>query len=118
MMIDVAEPPDSSLRTVGTIDLYDFDPYHCRAGVGILIGEKSDRKNGYASAALAKFILYCFHTLQLHQLYCNITKGNAASLRLFKKAGFVVTGKKVDWIKLPKGYVQEYTLQLINPADL
>ena len=45
LMIDVL--PDE--RTVGTIDLYDFDHYHNRAGVGILIADQADRKKGEGS---------------------------------------------------------------------
>lgn len=115
LMIDVR---DSSLhiRTVGTIDLFDFDPYHSRAGVGILIGDKSDRNKGYATLALQKFIDYSFNTLQLHQLYCNITKGNDESLKLFRRCGFKITGRKTDWIKTPGKYLEELLLQLINPV--
>lgn len=115
MMIDVKEK--QLVRTVGTIDLFDFDPYHRRAGVGILIGEKPDRSKGYATMALRKFIQYCFEILQLHQLFCNITSNNAESLGLFKKCGFRVTGRKSDWIKTADGYIEELMLQLINNKE-
>lgn len=117
LMIDVKSGISGTFRPVGTIDLFDFDPYHNRAGVGILIGDKSDRKKGYASSALGQFISYCFDTLQLHQLYCNITEGNTDSLKLFKKFEFLVTGRKVDWIKTPARFHDEYLLQLVNPSD-
>jgi len=113
LMIDLKEK-DQNLRTVGTIDLFDFDPYHHRAGVGILIGNKADRHKGLATKALTKFISYCFETLQLHQLYCNITAGNVESIRLFKRCGFKITGRKTDWIKSPGKYNMEFLLQLIN----
>jgi len=113
LMIDVKENRTRT-RTVGAIDLFDFDPYHNRAGVGILIGDKSDRNKGIATLALKKFIDYCFNTLQLHQLYCNITKGNEDSLKLFRKCGFRITGRKAEWIKTPGKYLEELILQLIN----
>jgi diamine N-acetyltransferase len=112
-MIDVKER-DLPARTIGTIDLFDFDPYHFRAGVGILIGDKSDRNKGYATLALKKLITYCFSTLQLHQLYCNITLGNEDSLKLFRKCGFKITGRKTDWIRIAGRYTDEHILQLIN----
>jgi len=117
LMIDIADGKPERMRSIGTIDLFDFDPYHNRAGVGILIGDKSDRKKGYASMAMTRFLDYSFRTLQLHQLYCNITAGNADSLRLFKKCGFIVTGRKIDWVKTPGKYLDEYLLQLINSND-
>jgi diamine N-acetyltransferase len=113
LMIDLTGD-NLQTRTVGAIDLFDFDPYHNRAGVGILIGEKSDRKQGIATLALQKFIRYSFDILQLHQLYCNITAGNEDSLRLFEKCGFKVTGKKTEWIKTPQQYLDEFILQLLN----
>jgi diamine N-acetyltransferase len=82
--------------------------------VGILIGDKSDRRKGYATLALKKLISYCFNTLLLHQLYCNITIGNEDSLKLFKKCGFRITGRKTDWIRITGRYSDELLLQLIN----
>ena len=116
-MIDVHTPRSKKGRAVGTIDMFDFDPYHNRAGVGILIGEKSDRKKGYATTALKKFINYSFGLLHLHQLYCNILSSNTDSLKLFQQQGFRTCGKKKDWIRMPGSYEEEQMLQLINPED-
>ena len=114
LMIDLLIDNGFTSQTIGTIDMFDFDPYHGRAGIGILIGDKSNRKRGYADAALKKFIEYGFNVLHLHQLYCNITKNNNPSLRLFKNAGFQVAGRKREWLKTPEGYIEELFLQLIN----
>lgn len=100
--------------TIGTIDIFDFDPYHKRAGLGILIANEEYRRQGYASMSLKCLIDYCFKTLQLHQLYCNILANNCESMDLFKKQGFVQSGIKRDWIKTSDGYLDEYMFQLIN----
>ena len=42
-------------KPVGAIDLFDLDPYNCRAGVGILIYDKNDQGQGYASHAVSLF---------------------------------------------------------------
>jgi len=110
LMIDIKE----NGKTIGTIDLFDFDPFHKRAGVGILIADESSRRKGYASMALKCLINYCFNTLQLHQLYCGILASNCESMELFKKLGFTETGVKKDWIKTPDGYIDEHIFQLIN----
>jgi diamine N-acetyltransferase len=103
--------------TIGTIDIFDFDPFHKRAGLGILIAKEEYRRKGYASMAIVCLIEYCFSTLQLHQLYCNILANNCESMELFKKAGFVQSGIKKDWIKTSDGYLDEYVFQLINSRD-
>lgn len=113
LMIDSI--PDKA--TIGTIDIFDFDSYHKRAGVGILIAEEKYRRKGYASMALMCLTGYCFETLQLHQLYCNIIENNKESLELFKKAGFNEIGVKKDWIKTTNGYLDEKMFQLINPNN-
>jgi diamine N-acetyltransferase len=101
--------------SIGTIDLFDFDPFHKRAGLGILIARQDYRRKGYASMALKCLVDYCFKTLQLHQIYCNILANNCESMDLFKKIGFVQSGLKKDWIKTSDGYLDEYMFQMINP---
>jgi len=100
--------------TIGTIDLFDFDPFHKRAGIGILIADESQRRKGYASMALKCVIDYCFDTLQLHQLYCNILANNGESMDLFQKLGFVRIGVKKEWVKTTDGYLDEHMFQLLK----
>jgi diamine N-acetyltransferase len=100
--------------TIGTIDIFDFDSYHKRAGVGILIANKEFRRKGYATMALNCLISYCFDTLQLHQLYCNIVENNTESLALFTMAGFKEIGIKLDWVKTADGYLNVRMFQLLN----
>ena len=84
-------------KAVGAIDLFDFDPFHFRAGVGILIHDEKDRKLGYASDALQLLCIYATNYLRLHQLYANISEDNLASIHLFKSNGFDLVGTKKDW---------------------
>lgn len=110
-MIDVPEEN----KTIGTIDLFDFDPYHHRAGVGILIGDEGSRGKGFADDALKVLIRYCFEVLLLHQLYCNIGSENKQSVKLFEKNGFVLIGVKREWIRTSQGWDNELLFQLIRP---
>lgn len=98
---------------VGAIDLFDFDPFHFRAGVGILIHNKNDRKLGYATDALELLCKYSLEYLRLHQLYANITEDNIASIHLFKKVGFGLVGIKKDWRRTANGWKNELLFQKI-----
>ncbi len=102
-------------QAVGAVDLFDIDPYNRRAGVGILIYDKKDKCQGYASSALQILIRYSFQILQLNQLYCNILFNNTPSLMLFRSKGFLTVGIKREWVKTTSGWLDEYMLQLINP---
>lgn len=103
---------------VGIIDLFDYDPFHQRAGVGILIHNTEDRGKGYASEALQLLTKYAFEYLHVHQLFCNIADNNEPSLKLFSRHEFEIIGLKKDWIRTKNGWLGEYTLQKINPLAL
>lgn len=105
---------DNEGETIGCIDLFDFEPRHRRAGLGILIGDKKHRQNGYASDALQQCIVYAFSTLNLNQLFCNIAANNEASLKLFANQGFEITGTKKQWLDVNGTWVDEHTLQLLR----
>ena len=98
-------------EAVGAIDLFDFEPYHLRAGVGIIVHNKTDRNKGYASDALKALFQYSFEVLGLKQLYANITSDNKNSINLFEKSGFVKIGTKKDWVKTPSGWKDEILFQ-------
>ena len=101
-------------EAVGAIDLFDFEPYHLRAGIGILIADEY-RNKGYAFEALKLLQDYAFNTLLLKQLYCNVTVSAAASLLLFEKAGFEKVGLKKSWNRVSATqFEDECLLQLIN----
>jgi diamine N-acetyltransferase len=103
----------SNKRILGTIDLFDFDPYHSRAGVGIIISNESDRGLGFADDALKVLMQYAFSVLKLHQLFCNVTTNNIPSIKLFQKNGFNIAGEKKDWLKTEDGWIGEYLLQCV-----
>lgn len=100
-------------QSVGMIDLFDFNPQHQRAGIGILIEENYQGK-GYAFDAVQTLIQYCFSSLNLHQLFANITPDNTKSIQLFEKAGFELVGEKKDWLLVNGQYKNELLFQLIH----
>lgn len=104
---------NNSDKSVGIIDLFDFNPQHKRAGIGILI-IKNEQQNGFASEALELLINYGFKQLNLHQLFANITPDNTNSLHLFKKYHFKEIGVKKEWVYTNQKFKDEILLQLIH----
>jgi diamine N-acetyltransferase len=98
-------------ESVGAIDLFDFEPYHLHAGVGILIHNKNNRNKGYASDALIALSDYSLSVLGLKQLYANIAADNVQSIHLFEKCGFVKAGLKKNWLKTFSGWKDELLFQ-------
>ena len=103
-------------NTVGAVDVFDFEPFHHRAGIGILIA-KEYRENGYAEEAVRCVCQYLFTVFQLHQVYCNVMEDNEISLKLFQHAGFVLTGRKKDWMRGKNGFLDVLILQLIHENE-
>ena len=117
-------------RAVGLVDLFEFEPVAIaktkiiagrklafvpilRAGIGILIHGAGDRGRGFASDALDVLCRYARQVLGLHQLWCSVAPDNAASLTLFRRAGFVECGRKREWRRTPDGWADELLLQKI-----
>ena len=97
---------------VGAVDLFDFEPQHQRAGVGIVISQPY-RRCGYAADALRVVERYAREVLRLNQLWCSVTEDNAASLALFDSAGYERCGLRREWILTPQGALDEVLMQKI-----
>ena len=100
-------------RAVGLVHLFEFEPVDLRAGIGILIHGAGDRGRGFASDALDVLCSYARQVLGLHQLWSSGAPDNAASLTLFRRAGFVECGRKREWRRTPDGWADELLLQKI-----
>lgn len=100
---------------VGTVDIFDFDPLHQRAGVGITVLGQF-RRRGYARAALDLLVTYCRQVLRLHQVYCTISVANQASVRLFKQAGFKKIGVRREWLRTAEGWQDVVEMQRLLSA--
>lgn len=102
-----------SQKPIGFIDLFEFDPIHGRAGVGILIAGNENRGKNYGKNALELMVKYAKDILMIRLLFSNITAENAASIKLFEGCGFSRAGTKAKWLKTPTGFTDEHFYQLI-----
>jgi len=100
-------------KPVGLLDLFEYEPQHHRAGLGILILPEFESK-GIATTAVEIAINYSFTILQLHQLFVNISEDNVKSISLFEKLNFQLIGTKKEWVYVNGTYKNELLLQLIN----
>lgn len=105
---------DKQNKALGLVDLYDFDPKHKRAGVGIVIAEEKERSKGIGAEALELVVTYAFNILEMRQVYANILEENKRSIHLFEKLGFDKVGVKKEWISSCGSYKDEVLFQKIN----
>jgi diamine N-acetyltransferase len=99
---------------LGLIDLFDFEPIHKRAGLGIIIAADNNRGKGYGSEAIKLLCNYAFQVLELKQIFANILEDNVQSITLFKQLGFEKVGVKKDWIRSGGAFKNEILYQKIN----
>ena len=99
-------------KAVGAVDLFEFDPQNRRAGVGIIISPEY-RQKGLALDALLTLEGYVREVLHMHQLWCSVGANNAASLALFRRAGYAECGCRREWILTSSGAVDEILMQKI-----
>lgn len=98
MIVDI-----STSRTVGTVDLFDFDIHNSRIALGLFV-DATEQGKGYARAALHLIEDYVFSFLKINQLYCHIAETNTASRQMFEKEGYETNGILKNWIKTPEGF--------------
>lgn len=99
--------------TVGTVDLYQYEPRNRRAGVGIAVLKKY-RRQGHAQAGLALMRDYAFQHLGLHQLWAEIPASNEDTVKLFEAQGFEQTGHLKDWIWRAPHWEDAVMVQALN----
>jgi len=97
-------------KPIGAVDLFDFEPFHLRVGVGIMI-DSVNQRHGFAKEALELAKRYCFEWLHVHQIFAHITENNTPSMALFASCQFVETGILTDWIRSKDGFENVHVLQ-------
>lgn len=112
LMIDIVP----SSKTIGAIDIFNFDTFNMRAEIGLLIADTSFRQKGYGLKSLICVTDYCFQTLLIHQLHCTILSNNQASIALFKKAGFQERGILPHWVRSGERFLDAHLFSLIYPS--
>lgn len=95
---------------IGMIDLFEFEPLHQRAGIGILI-LAAHQQLGHGKSALKIIEEYALKSLGIRNLFCNILAGNEQSHHLFLNNGFVQVGIKKNWFNDRGNWVDEILYQ-------
>jgi RimJ/RimL family protein N-acetyltransferase len=84
----------TSLRPIGTTDLFAISHINRTAVFGILIGESDARGNGYGTETARLMLDYGFTALGLHSVSLSVNAGNLAGRRAYEKAGFREYGRQ------------------------
>ena len=81
-------------RYIGQLDMFRVD-WRLRQGeIGMVIASAEDRGRGLGTEALQLLARFAFETLGLERIELEVHIQNAAAIRCYEKAGFVLEGIK------------------------
>jgi len=83
-------------KTIGCIDLFDFDPRNRRAAIGMYIAPEY-RGHGVGHVAVKQLEAYAFDFLKLRVLYAVIAITNIPCSSLYQKAGYHPSSPLSAW---------------------
>lgn len=81
-------------QMIGTVGLEEIDVINRTATLGIFIGEKQYRNQGYGTEAIQLILDYGFNYLNLQNIKLDLMEFNERGLACYKKCGFREYGRR------------------------
>ena len=103
---------NSKKTTLGFVDIFDFEPLHRRAGVGIILKEDY-RGRGYGRNAIKLLEKHMKEFFNINCLFANIAIENKQSIQVFEACGYEKIGLKKAWNFYNNRFHDEYLYQKI-----
>ena len=111
-IFNIIESKDNKL--IGTIGLEHFNWIARSAVLGIFIGDKDFRNNGYGTEAIKLLLEYGFKYLNLHSIRLNLLAINERAHKCYLKCGFKDTGCSREQIFLNGKYYDKLHMDILE----
>lgn len=109
---NIIELKDNKL--IGTIGLEHFNWIARSAVLGIFIGDKEFRNNGYGTEAIKLLLEYGFKYLNLHSIRLDLLSINERAHKCYLKCGFKDTGCSREQIFLNGKYYDKLHMDMLE----
>ena len=109
---NIIESKDNKL--IGTIGLEHFNWIARSAVLGIFIGDKDFRNNGYGTEAIKLLLEYGFKYLNLHSIRLDLLAINERAHKCYLKCGFKDTGCSREQIFLNGKYYDKLHMDMLE----
>ena len=73
---------------IGGINLHRAHPEDSKAGLGVMIGEKSYWSKGYGTDAIITLLRFAFHEMNLHRVWLQVLEDNERAIECYRQCGF------------------------------
>ena len=111
-IFNIIELKDNKL--IGTIGLEHFNWIARSAVLGIFIGDKDFRNNGYGTEAIKLLLEYGFKYLNLHSIRLDLLSINERAHKCYLKCGFQDTGCSREQIFLNGKYYDKLHMDILE----
>ena len=101
-------------KLIGTVGLEHFNWIERSAVLGIFIGEKDFRSNGYGTEAIKMILEYGFKYLNLHSIRLDLLSINERAHKCYLKCGFKDTGASREQIFLNGKYYDRLHMDILE----
>lgn len=81
-------------KLIGTVGLERYSPVNRTATLGIFIGDKEYRNEGYGTEAIRLILDYGFNYLNLNNIKLDLMSFNERALKCYTKCGFKEYGRR------------------------
>lgn len=81
-------------KMIGTVSLENINNINRTATLGIFIGDKDYRSQGYGTEAIKLILEYGFKYLNLHNIKLDLMAFNERALKCYQKCGFKEYGRR------------------------
>lgn len=104
----------NSNKLIGTLGLENINWIERSAELGIFIGEKDFRSNGYGTEAIKLLLEYGFKYLNLHSIRLSLLAINERAHKCYLKCGFKDTGYSREEIFLNGKYYDKLHMDILE----
>ena len=101
-------------KLIGTVGLERFNWIERSAVLGIFIGDKDYRSNGYGTEAIKLLLEYGFRYLNLHSIRLDLLSVNERAHKCYLKCGFKDTGCSREQIFLNGKYYDKLHMDILE----
>jgi len=98
---------------IGNCGLLNTDLVQRTSELGIFIGEKKYRGQGYGTEAIRLLLDYAFNLLNLHSLYLRYRSFNLGGRKCYEKVGFREIGRRRECVLISGAYYDEVYMDIL-----
>ncbi len=99
---------------IGSVGLHQINKEYGHATLGIMIGGRRYWNKGYGTDASRAIINYGFKKMKLHRIGLDVYEYNPRAIKVYKRLGFKIEGRKRELTKLNGKYYDAFYMGLLG----